>query len=243
MIKNYLTLSRPGIYSITHESGKQYVGSATNIWGRWAVHQSLLRAGRHHSKKLQRAWDKYGDSTFTFDVIEFVDDLADLIPREQFYITERGVASQHGYNISPTAGNTLGRKHTEEARKKISEKAMGRKASEETRKRMSERRQNLKRDKPHSLETRMKIAEKARGRIASDETKKKMSEARQGRKLSDSHRAKLAEQSRARAKIPISEETRARMSASAKERAKKQIEMKIGIYAKRVNPTQGSLFA
>ena len=63
------------------------------------------------------------------------------------------IANKHFVNfISPMHG----RKHTEETRKKISEKAKGRKYSFETRKKMSENRKGVKRNFPRSLEYRLK---------------------------------------------------------------------------------------
>lgn len=77
----------PGIYAIVCiANNKIYVGSAKDISQRWYTHQSMLRRHRTHSHKLQNAWDKYGEENFEFLVLERVDNLEDLIAREQYWI-------------------------------------------------------------------------------------------------------------------------------------------------------------
>jgi group I intron endonuclease len=83
-----------------------YVGSAVNFKARKSVHISQLRSGKHHSKKLQRHFNKYGEGDIIFSVIESVDDKSFLIKREQFYID----AFSPYFNTCPTAGSNLGRK-------------------------------------------------------------------------------------------------------------------------------------
>jgi len=55
-----------GIYKIEHlDSGRIYIGSSNNISGRWRKHKEALNRGTHHSKYLQRLWNKYGESSIT----------------------------------------------------------------------------------------------------------------------------------------------------------------------------------
>lgn len=94
-----------GIYEIFNQSnGKRYVGSATNFQRRWATHLKSLRECRHHSLALQRAWDRYGESSFVFRVLEIVSEKGSLIAREQHWIDE--IAPE--YNIAKMAGSSLG---------------------------------------------------------------------------------------------------------------------------------------
>ncbi len=59
-----------GIYSITNtQNCKRYIGSAVCFRTRWNHHRSDLRNGKHYSLKLQRAWNKYGESAFEFEVL------------------------------------------------------------------------------------------------------------------------------------------------------------------------------
>lgn len=130
------TLPQAGIYCIRNlVSGRHYVGSGKRISHRWKSHRHLLRDGRHHSRTLQRSWNKHGEEAFSFDVLELVDDLSQLVAREQFWINALHAADPNrGFNVSPTAGNCLGVRHTSETRSKLSAQRKGRTKSPEHRK-------------------------------------------------------------------------------------------------------------
>ena len=69
-----------GIYAIRNlVTQKKYVGSAVCVSKRVDQHIRSLRRGRHHSIKLQRAWDKYGAAAFEFVVLAIVDEPTMLI--------------------------------------------------------------------------------------------------------------------------------------------------------------------
>lgn len=112
-----ISLSRPGIYTITHTaSGKQYIGQAVNLTHRFSAHRHELRRNHHHSRHLQRAWDKFGAAAFTFTVLEYVepgDGLRErLTEREQHHMDVRYAAKgSHEYNMAPVAGSMLGFRH------------------------------------------------------------------------------------------------------------------------------------
>lgn len=163
-----------GIYIIRNTiSDRVYVGSAVNLRLRWAQHKSGLRGGYHHSKALQRAWTKYGEDAFKFEVIELVEDINHLIAREQHWIDAHKPTHGKGYNICPTAGSRLGSAHSEEVRAKMGKRRLGKKHTQETRQRMSEAR----------------LAQKI---VMSDETKQKLRDTNLGKKLSDEVKAKLS---------------------------------------------------
>ena len=150
-----------GIYRIFNSTaGKCYVGSAVNISSRWSLHRNQLANGSHHSKKLQRAWNKYGADTFVFEVLEVVTDTALLVSREQFWIDQLQ-AVDLGYNVKPVAGSSLGFKYSEESRAKMSQIQIGRPRSLASRANQSA----STRGKPKSEAHKAKLAEvnKARG--------------------------------------------------------------------------------
>lgn len=119
---------KSGIYEIVNlVNGKRYVGSAKDFKVRWAKHLGDLRRGRHHSVYLQRSWDQHGEAAFSFKVVELCD-VSDLIAREQDWLDN----SNPEYNISPTAGNCTGVKHSEASKLKRSIATKGRKASPES---------------------------------------------------------------------------------------------------------------
>lgn len=57
-----------------------------NIKLRWCEHRTRLRSGNHHAYKLQRAWNKYGESAAVFEIIA-------LHEREQLLAMERAEIS------------------------------------------------------------------------------------------------------------------------------------------------------
>ena len=64
-----------GIYAIVHKaSGKRYVGQAARTFAlRRRSHAHQLRNGKHHSRYLQRAYNKYGADAFKWVVLERID--------------------------------------------------------------------------------------------------------------------------------------------------------------------------
>lgn len=111
----------PGIYKIEClQTGKVYVGSAVSIKARWASHRSDLRGNRHPNKHLQNAWNKYGEQSFAFSVIEECE-IEQLIDREQHWIDSLNACSpEFGMNNSPTASTTIGFRHSSETKEKLS---------------------------------------------------------------------------------------------------------------------------
>jgi len=89
-----------------------YIGSALSFKKRKYYHIYDLKNKKHHSSILQNSWNKYGCDVFLFSIIEDVPDNSNLITREQFWIDKLNPR----YNISKTAGNCIGVKHTQQAR-------------------------------------------------------------------------------------------------------------------------------
>lgn len=110
-------------------TNKRYVGSAVDFNRRKRTHLRLLRNGIHHSNKLQNSFNKHGEDSFEFIVIEKVNDKSKLIEREQFWLDKL----KPEYNMTLVAGlnSHLGLKRGEETKKKISQALTGRKLSSE----------------------------------------------------------------------------------------------------------------
>lgn len=112
------------IYKITNtKSGKMYIGETKldDPIKRWKGHiQSINRdAG---CPALRDAIKKYGEDTFKFEVLIICFD-EDRFFYEKEYIKKYNTQVPNGYNILPggEGGGFLGKKHTSEALKKISE--------------------------------------------------------------------------------------------------------------------------
>lgn len=128
---------KSGIYEIRNTAnGKRYIGSAASLRGRKATHLSYLRRGIHHNTHLQRAWNQYGEPSFTFTTLLYCAKDS-LLMYEQLLID----AMEPEYNLSPTAGSTLGVRWSPEAKERNAARPndhfKGRKHSAETLARMS----------------------------------------------------------------------------------------------------------
>lgn len=175
-----------GIYKIINLANKKiYVGSAVDIKARWRQHKNRLRKHTHENFHLQNAWNKYGEKNFVFELIEELIERKKLIEREQYWLDRYcSYRSENGYNILCTAGSPLGRKLSEETKKKISKTHTGKILSDETKRKLSE----INKGKKHTKETRKKISESHRGennpfygKKHSVETKRKLSERKKGK--------------------------------------------------------------
>lgn len=81
-----------------------YVGSSARKEGaRKRQHLTMLRRGKHHSKLLQLAFNKYGESSFEFRVIARCN-LAEQFARETYWIN----LLRPRYNMAPVGGSVLG---------------------------------------------------------------------------------------------------------------------------------------
>jgi group I intron endonuclease len=104
-------------------NGKVYVGSAeVSLAKRKCNHLSDLRQNIHCNIYLQRAWNKYGQKCFKFVVLERC--RGDYcVAREQYWMDALNCYHpDYGYNLSPTAGNSSGYRHTDECKKRMGEK-------------------------------------------------------------------------------------------------------------------------
>jgi len=97
-----------GIYKIVCVvTGRFYVGSAVKLGQRRYRHFNELRRNAHHNITLQRAFNKYGEESFTFEIIELVSP-EDLLIREQLWLDLLDPFGDRGFNIASEAGSSLG---------------------------------------------------------------------------------------------------------------------------------------
>lgn len=117
--------NKTGIYLIScRENDRVYVGSSVRVGKRWVEHKSSLRNNYHPNQHLQRSWNKYGEKTFTFELLMECKE-EDLLRLEEEYIN-RYDSFHNGMNLTPKpTGGMRGYTHTEEAKKIMSEKKIG----------------------------------------------------------------------------------------------------------------------
>lgn len=228
-----------GIYKILcRVSGKFYIGSSCDTHKRRLEHWSSLRRGAHHASRLQRAWTKYGEAAFEFEVIERVP-VERLIEAEQRWLdTSRSYDRDFGYNSATCAeASARGRKHSEASKEKNRAAAKKRMAQPGVLERMREAGLAQMADPENRVKAgaanigRVPTAEQLakasaalQGHGTSDETVAKIRAALRGKKFTTEHLANLTAARRARASH--SAETKAKMAASqvARHAAKKQQE-------------------
>lgn len=121
------------VYRIVNYKHKSaYIGSTCKTPDyRWMVHRKDLKAGLHHSRFLQRAWEKYGKEFFIFEVLE-ESDASTILAREQLHLDAHKNSGWRVYNVCQTAGNCLGTKRTKAQKKRISEAHLGLRVSKST---------------------------------------------------------------------------------------------------------------
>lgn len=84
------------IYKITNiVNNKKYIGQTKDYKKRFSQHKTSLRKNKHCNPHLQKAWNKYGEKSFVFEVIEYTEDYND---REQYWI-KYYKSDINGYNI------------------------------------------------------------------------------------------------------------------------------------------------
>jgi group I intron endonuclease len=190
-------LKTSGIYKIIEiNSYKTYIGQSSNMYIRYLEHIRLLRKNKHTNSHLQNAWNKYGENSFIFLIVENCE--KEKLNERELYQSSL-IEKSKLYNLMKCGGaevfNTENQKYIKKIRK-------NRIVSEETRKKLSEShkgiiktkewRENLSKantGKKTSYETREKNRQnrlkewkirKENGWKMSEETKKKMSLAKKG---------------------------------------------------------------
>lgn len=93
-----------GIYIISCNN-KHYIGRSINIKSRLYYHKKELIGNYHKNKHLQDAFNKYGESSFTFDVFEECEKEY-LASQENYWCIMLDTHNrERGYNIEGTGPN------------------------------------------------------------------------------------------------------------------------------------------
>lgn len=158
-------------------NSKLYVGKTT--WAdnnRFNCHKNTLRKNTHYNTHLQRAWNKYGECNFTFEVIEKCLHEDELNFLETYYIKHYASNDlKYGYNKSLGGeGNPMSQSTKDKLSKSKKEYFTknehwfkNKKHSDESLKRMSEGLKNFYKENGHPI----------KGRTCSPDHIKKNSEA------------------------------------------------------------------
>jgi len=147
------------IYKIRNVVNEHYyVGSTVDSRKRFWAHRKALRLGKHDCLHLQRAWVKYGEDCFKFEIVEQITSKEELYPAEQKWLDEHH-GKEYCYNSAAHADSPM-RDASPEMRARLAEKA---KAWHETH------------DHPRN------------GVVLSKETKNQISQSRKGKQAGEQH--------------------------------------------------------
>lgn len=125
-----------GVYCwVNNVNGKYYIGSGDPLYLRLSDYYQVWYFLARPNLYIVRAFCKYGMINFSLIILEYTNS-ENLISCEQKWID----LLKPEYNINPTAGSSKGYKHLEENLEKMRSAALGRKHTEEVRREMSESR-------------------------------------------------------------------------------------------------------
>lgn len=168
----------PSIYKITNKvTGMFYVGSARRTGDRLRTHKALLVKRKHPNYKIQKDFNLHGWDSFSFEILELIEDVSIIFDKEQYYLD----------TLKPTYNIALSTKHF----------WAGSKHSEETKLKMSKARKTgrpTKREIRKSIGTQKKLLfgefNPFYGKTHTEETKSKLSNFRKGTKVAEYHLVK-----------------------------------------------------
>lgn len=204
-----------GIYEIVNcEDNKKYIGYSKYIERRIKRHFKKLSKNLHENSYLQNAWNKYGEESFSYFIIEELDPNL-LKEKESEYIKLLDAKHPNGYNLTDGGDGIVNL--DEKSKDKIRKAQMGNKN---------------RLGAVLSQKTRNKISVGNKGKVISNKRKKELSDnwlgnknPNYGKQISEESKMKLSESLKGR--IPwnkgkkMSEKARKNMSESAKKRKKK----------------------
>lgn len=145
-----------GIYQIRNLiNGRVYIGQTRQRFEkRYLHHYWKLKRGTHDNPWLQRAFNKYGETQFVFEVLEIIED-GDLINEREFILIQSAKQLNTCYNMIDGGGGRGGIPMSEETKRRLGELNRvlntGKRASEETKRKMSESRRGKHR-KPEDIQ-------------------------------------------------------------------------------------------
>lgn len=146
------------IYKVTNkQNGKIYIGQTVkSLWQRWAQHC----APSSGCTALHNAIKKYGSDSFMVEIIDRANSRNELDKKEMYYISFYDCIAPKGYNLSEGGNGCRGYKHNEETRTLLSKIRTGKKGTphtDEWKRKASERQLGKKHPhKGHPLSERQK---------------------------------------------------------------------------------------
>ena len=220
---------RKGIIYLAVINGQNYIGRTLRPF-----HRRITEHNRAESNcDFHKAIREHGSDSIEWKILEEDIEEHRLVDREELWI---GFYNSYydGLNMSPRDRSLgmQGRTHSDETKKKISDKmkgennpAFGKPRSEEFREKISGKnnpmygrkgKDNHRFGKVHTKESKAKMSESQKDKIISLKTRQIMSEAHKGKKHTDESKKKMSEAKLGKKRKPFTKETRKNMSESKK---------------------------
>lgn len=109
-----------GIYKCTCLSNeKSYIGQARFLLKRKQQHIYELKNNKHYNLHFQRAWNKYGEENFIWEILELC--LEDKLDEREIYWIEKYDSLVNGFNQTAGGGGIRGYKQSDELKMKHAE--------------------------------------------------------------------------------------------------------------------------
>lgn len=185
-----------GIYKIVNNiNGKIYIGQSINIKSRWKDHINALNRGDSSCTLLQRAWNKYGQENFSFEILELCSE--DMLDEIEIKYINNYDSCNSGYNIE--SGGNKNKHLSDETKEKIKTSRIGKKLSDDAKKKMSQSRigaNNGMYGKNHSDISKQKMSDSKKGKLGHRQTNYQKERARisnLGKAMSNETKNKISE--------------------------------------------------
>lgn len=102
MIQRTEDKKKSGIYKIINtENNKVYIGKALDIYRRIKAHVTALNTrDTNENRHLINSWHKYGRKCFTYEVVEYIEDVNKIAERELYWMNYfNSLSRDKGYNM------------------------------------------------------------------------------------------------------------------------------------------------
>lgn len=179
-----MTKWNSGIYQIRNLiNNKRYIGQTANFQKRKQIHfKDLKSKSKHTNPHLQKAYNKYGEENFVFEILEYINltnenefNKNKLSERENDWVK---YYSPNVYNIRIVSQSNLGIKfgpRSEQSKINMSNAQKGHPVSEQAKINMSNAQKGKKRSKEAVEKIRQKLLGRKRPDSFTEESKQKMS--------------------------------------------------------------------
>lgn len=181
-----------GIYKIISPSGRIYIGQSVCLKSRLSYYKRKDRS--KEQPRLKRSLEKYGYENHILEVVEFCD-IELLNERERYWQEFYEVTGKNGLNCLLTKTSDKPLQHSEETKKKISDKIKGRKLSDSHKKAIGA----AHKGKVLSAETKEKLSKSRIGKPAYNKglpmlshVKEKLRQANLGKKFSEERKKEMS---------------------------------------------------